>query len=77
MGAEFSTGRRLKLFAGYAGWSAGQLEGELERKAWLTHPATVDLVFDTDHDKLWQKVLNQKGWKYRIQAQMPYDPSVN
>jgi putative transcriptional regulator len=77
LSSEFSADRRFKLFAGYAGWSAGQLEGELERKAWLTHPANLELVFDTEHDKLWQKVLNAKGWKYRILAQMPEDPSLN
>lgn len=77
LSSEFSSDRRFKLFAGYAGWSAGQLESEMERKAWLVHPATLELVFDADYEKLWQKVLNQKGWKYRILAQMPDDPSVN
>ena len=77
LSSDFSANRRFKLFAGYAGWSAGQLEGELERKAWLTHPASLELVFETEHDQLWQKVLNQKGWKYRILSQMPEDPSLN
>ena len=35
------------MFAGYAGWSPGQLEDEMKRKAWLTHPASLELVFDT------------------------------
>ena len=48
LGDSFSTTRKLRLFAGYAGWSAGQLEDEMRRKAWLTHPASLELVFDDD-----------------------------
>ncbi|EEF59784.1 YqgE/AlgH family protein [Pedosphaera parvula] len=77
LGESFSPGKRIKLFAGYAGWSPGQLEEEMKRKAWLTHPATVDLVFDTDPDDLWQYVLKQKGGMYRVLAQMPEDVSLN
>jgi putative transcriptional regulator len=77
LGESFSPTRKLKLFAGYAGWSAGQLEDEMKRKAWLTHPASLELVFDTEPDQLWQKILNQKGWQYKILAQMPEDLSRN
>src|ERR1700709_718277 len=38
IGESFSTTKKVKLFAGYAGWSAGQLEDEMKREAWLTHP---------------------------------------
>src|SRR5438105_9092451 len=37
---SFSATRKVKMFAGYAGWSPGQLEGEMARKAWLTYPAS-------------------------------------
>jgi putative transcriptional regulator len=74
---SFSPSRKVKMFAGYAGWSPGQLEDELQRKAWLTHPASLDLVFDGSPDQLWQKILRQKGWQYRILAQMPEDLSWN
>ena len=74
---SFSPTQRVKMFAGYAGWSPGQLEDELKRKAWLTHPASLDLVFDTTPERLWQTVLREKGWKYRLLAQMPEDLSLN
>ena len=77
IGESFSPGKKVKLFAGYAGWSPGQLEEEMKRKAWLVHPATVDLVFDTEPEDLWQSVLRQKGGKYRLLAQMPEDVSLN
>jgi len=77
IGESFSSNRRVKMFAGYAGWSAGQLEDEMERGAWLTHPASVELVFDTDPQHLWRLILQQKGWKYKLLAQMPEDLSNN
>ena len=77
LGESFSPTRKLKLFAGYAGWSPGQLEDEMKRDAWLTHPASLELVFNTDHGQLWQAILNQKGWKYKLLAQMPEDLSLN
>ena len=39
---------------GYAGWAAGQLEGELARNVWYTAPADPALVFDDDRDKVWE-----------------------
>ena len=43
------TGPRRFLFAlGYAGWSPGQLEAEIERGAWITIPPDEALVFDAD-----------------------------
>lgn len=76
MGESFSPTRQIKLFAGYAGWGPGQLEDEMKRKAWLTHPASLDLVFGGD-TQLWQSILKEKGWQYRILAQGPEDLSRN
>src|SRR5436309_14941235 len=64
LGDSFSPTQKVKMFAGYAGWSAGQLEEEMKRKAWLTHPASLDLVFETAAEKLWPAILSQKGWRY-------------
>lgn len=77
LGESFSTTKKVKMFAGYAGWSAGQLEDEMKRQAWLTHPASLDLVFEPSPEKLWQMILRQKGIKYRIMADMPEDVSLN
>jgi putative transcriptional regulator len=77
IGESLSPSLKIRLFAGYAGWSAGQLEDEMKRKAWLTHPASLELVFDTATEQLWQKILRQKGGKYRLLAQAPEDLSLN
>ncbi len=78
LGESFSPTRKLKLFAGYAGWSPGQLEAEMNRKAWLTHPASLELIFDTSPEKIWPVVLRRKGgWQNRILSQSPEDLSWN
>jgi putative transcriptional regulator len=77
IGDSYSSTQKIKLFAGYAGWSPGQLEDEMKREAWLTHPASLELVFDTDPEKLWTAILNKKGWQYKLLAQMPEDLSLN
>ncbi len=66
---------RLRVFAGYAGWGAGQLDGELEQEAWIVADAHPDDPFgDAD---LWADVLARKGGEYALLARMPPDPSVN
>lgn len=77
LGHSFASTQRIRLFAGYAGWSPGQLETELKRKAWLVHPATLEFVFQSDPRELWQQILTVKGWEYRLLAQAPDDLSQN
>jgi putative transcriptional regulator len=77
LGEGFSPTRKLKMFAGYAGWSPGQLEDEMKRKAWLTHPASIELVFDTPPEQMWQSILRDKGGLFRLLAQTPEDLSHN
>jgi putative transcriptional regulator len=42
---------------GYAGWGAGQLEAEIERKDWFVTPEDPALVFDEDSGKVWDRAL--------------------
>ena len=78
VGESFSASKKVKMFAGYAGWSPGQLENEMKHKSWLTFPASLELVFETPPDQLWQKILRTKGgWKNKLLSQMPDDPSLN
>lgn len=77
LGESFSSTRRLAVFAGYAGWSAGQLDDEMRREAWLTHPATPELIFEGDPAQLWRNILRAKGWRYHLLADAPDDPALN
>jgi len=77
LGESISPIRKIKMFAGYAGWSPGQLENEMKQEAWLTHPASLELVFDVASEQLWRDILRRKGGKYRLLAQSPEDLSFN
>ena len=82
MGAEAelervaSATRRVRVFAGYAGWTAGQLEAELAEPSWIVEEAEAEDVFGDDPD-LWGNVLRRKGGAFRLIATMPDDPSLN
>jgi putative transcriptional regulator len=69
--------RRVRVFAGYAGWGPGQLEAELAGETWLVEPALVEDVFADQEADLWRAVLERKGGRYRLLARMPEDPSQN
>jgi putative transcriptional regulator len=69
--------RRARLFAGFAGWSSGQLEGEVERDDWILEPAVPEDVFAPEPGELWSDVLERKGGQYALVARMPVDPSLN
>ena len=68
---------RRRIYAGYAGWSAGQLEDELGRDDWILEPALNDDVFTDDPEELWRDVLRRKGGVFELVSRMPEDPSVN
>ena len=69
--------RRARIFAGYAGWGPGQLEGELAEGAWLVEPARPEDVFTDEPEDLWSAVLRRKGRRFEVLARMPADPSMN
>ncbi len=67
--------RRLRVYAGYAGWGPGQLDSELREGAWIVEQAAADDPF-ADSD-LWPAVLQRKGGAYSLLASMPIDPTLN
>lgn len=77
IGESYSPEKKVKIFAGYAGWGSGQLEDEMKRDSWLTFPATSDLVFHTRPDHLWKSIMQRMGWKQRLFAEGPDDLSWN
>jgi putative transcriptional regulator len=68
---------RARVFAGYSGWGAGQLEEELEEGAWILEPALPEDVFSDEPRSLWRRILERKGGPYRRIAMVPKDPRVN
>jgi putative transcriptional regulator len=68
---------RVRVFSGYAGWSPGQLEGELAEDAWWVVDAEPEDVFVDDPDDLWAQVLRRQSGKLAWFANYPDDPSSN
>ena len=68
---------RGRVFAGYAGWSAQQLEAEIEDGDWIAHDAGPEHIFSELPSELWRTVLEDMGGSYALVARMPLDPSVN
>jgi putative transcriptional regulator len=68
---------RLRLFAGYSGWGAGQLEAELAEPSWIVVDAEPDDAFADDPDELWRTVLHRKGGPFELMERMPFDPGLN
>lgn len=67
----------LRVFAGYAGWSGGQLESELDVGGWYVVRALDDDVFTASPETLWRDVLRRQRGPLRAVAHHPVDPSVN
>jgi putative transcriptional regulator len=53
--------QRSILALGYAGWSPGQLESEIQANGWLNCPADADIVFECDLDTKYEKALARIG----------------
>lgn len=52
---------RAILALGYAGWSPGQLESEIQANGWLNCPADPDLIFNTDLESKYARALAKIG----------------
>ncbi len=53
--------REAMLALGYAGWSPGQLEAEIQRNGWLNCPADPDVVFDLEAQSKYERALRLLG----------------
>ncbi|MQY06756.1 YqgE/AlgH family protein [Actinomadura macrotermitis] len=68
---------QLRVFAGYAGWTEGQLLAEIQDGAWYLVPAEAGDVFAADPDRLWQEVLRRQGGDLAFVSTYPDDPTLN
>jgi putative transcriptional regulator len=67
----------VRVFAGYAGWSAGQLEEEVDEGAWWVCDALPGDCFTPTPGHLWRDVLRRQGMPLALVASYPADPSMN
>lgn len=58
---EPSPPSHTRLIVGYAGWAAGQLEGELRASSWLMSDVDRDLIFKTPPEQMWERAIRRLG----------------
>ena len=51
----------FKLMLGHAGWSAGQLEREIENGDWLIQSTTSDFIFNLPSNQMWEYAAKSIG----------------
>ena len=67
----------IRFFIGYAGWEPGQLEKELEEKAWFVAKADHKVIFETAASMMWTEAVKKMGEPFAPMANFPEDPSMN
>lgn len=67
----------VRVFRGYAGWGAGQLDMEIDSGAWLVLDAEIGDVFSDRPDSLWHTVLARQPGRLSWLALAPDDLSLN
>jgi putative transcriptional regulator len=67
----------MRVFAGYAGWGQGQLDGEIDAGAWFVVEALPGDAFAADPAVLWAQVLRRQGPPLALVASFPLDPTLN
>ncbi|GAB2909416.1 YqgE/AlgH family protein [Rhodococcus aerolatus] len=69
--------RGIRLFAGYSGWSAGQLDTELDRQDWIVVPSLPDDVLTPPGVDLWARVLRRQPMPLALLATHPLELDRN
>lgn len=67
----------VRIFAGYAGWGAGQLEEELAQDAWFVLDFTPSDLLTESPEDLWAAVLRRQTGHLAVFATYPPDPQMN
>lgn len=69
--------RTIKVFSGYSGWAAQQLEQEIENKYW-TVVDIYNLDYTSPNDQnLWKNIMQNLGGEFLLWANAPEDISLN
>jgi putative transcriptional regulator len=67
----------FRIFCGYAGWSEGQLAGEIERGDWRIMPAESSLVFAKDPYMIWEACTQHLREANRLLPHAVQNPEWN
>ena len=69
--------RRLRVFAGHAGWAPDQLQAEIDADAWWVVPGSPDDLFSDSPRDMWRAVLRRQPPPLSLMSTYPADPSLN
>jgi putative transcriptional regulator len=69
--------RRLRVFAGHAGWAPGQLAAEVEEGAWWAVDGSAEDLFSTAPLGMWARVLRRQPAPLNLLSTFPPDPLLN
>ena len=67
----------LRIFEGYSGWTAGQLENEIQQNAWIVIPPSRTLIEMPDPESAWRSVMRNSGPFLHLLSDAPDNPSLN
>jgi putative transcriptional regulator len=68
----------IKFFAGYSGWTPGQLKDEIEEDTWIvSNQCSTETVFTHDEQNMWKQVVIGLGQRYAHIANFPENPELN
>lgn len=69
--------RRLRVFAGHAGWAPGQLDAELAEGAWWVFAGGPEDLFSEEPRAMWRTVLRRQPQPLALLSTYPPDPALN
>ncbi len=72
-----ATFKQVKFFAGYSGWSPGQLENEIKEKSWIVTELDDLSIMSDNIEDIWKHTLHNMGGIYKTWARFPNDPTHN
>lgn len=68
---------QVRFFAGYSGWTPGQLDDEIKDDSWLVSQLDVKDVMNCKNEKLWEQSLRKMGGRYKMWSNFPENPGLN
>ena len=67
----------VRFFAGYAGWSPGQLESEIEENSWIVTTLDDYRIMHANSGTIWKESMENLGDVYRTWSNFPTNPAFN
>ncbi len=68
----------IRFFLGYTGWSAAQLETEIQGNSWIIANNTLKKdILSKSSKKFWKEKINELGGEYILWSNAPENPNLN